>query len=178
MKRTQPTPKSLSPRLPAPACPNLGCLLKTVMKSTPLPLLLVVQVALAAPETRFEKRAREKQEIGRSITWPLHEPLIFHLRRGDHWEDWSDFYARQHDPANIQRLADVGTRWERLHFYKPSAPFAVRLKQQIPGTVKAVKLFSPQSDEPQELTFTAERGRIAFTAPALPLYAMIVVENH
>lgn len=69
-------------------------------------------------ETRFEKSARQKQQIAEKIVWPNHEPLVFYLRRGRRMENWPQVYERQHAPDNVKMMADVGSRMERLHFYK------------------------------------------------------------
>ncbi len=69
-------------------------------------------------ETRFEKSAREKQQIAEQIVWPNHEPLIFYLRRGRRMENWPEIYEKQHTPENVKLMHNVGSRIERLHFYK------------------------------------------------------------
>lgn len=80
--------------------------------------LLLLTLPTAPAETRWEKSARARQTIAAQITWPDHEPLQFVLRRGDHEEDVVDRYRQMHDPANIRRMAELGTQIERLHFYK------------------------------------------------------------
>ena len=69
-------------------------------------------------ETRFEKTAREKRQIAEQIVWPNHEPLVFYLRRGRRMENWPQIYEKQHTPENVKLMHDVGSRMERLHFYK------------------------------------------------------------
>jgi hypothetical protein len=86
-------------------------------------LLLILEVLTALDtgiraETRFEKRARQKQAIASQIVWFNHEPLVFYIRRGRMWEDWPAIYERQHAPENIQLMADIGVPYGRLHFYK------------------------------------------------------------
>ncbi len=80
--------------------------------------LLAVAPASARAETRWERTAREKREIAKSVIWPSHEPLMFSLRRGGHSEDLPDIYERQHAPGNLQDMARAGVRFGRLHFYK------------------------------------------------------------
>ena len=81
-------------------------------------VMIFVCVAQLPAETRWEQRSREKQQMRQGIAWPSHEPLRFHLRRGTRTEDWPEVYERQHDPANIKRMADLGVQMLRLHFYK------------------------------------------------------------
>jgi len=69
-------------------------------------------------ETRFEKSARQKRQIAKTIIWPRHEPLVFYLRRGRRMENWPQFYQAQHAPENVRMMANAGSKMERLHFYK------------------------------------------------------------
>ena len=55
------------------------------------------------------------------------------------------------------------------------APFGVTVKKQFIGEVKSVQAFSPDADEPVSLSFTVEGDRIHFKAPAIKVYAMIVI---
>ena len=57
------------------------------------------------------------------------------------------------------------------------APFAVRLKKQMDGRVKSVRLFAPESDEPAQLQFTEQNGQVTFTVPGMTRYSMIVVSH-
>jgi hypothetical protein len=57
------------------------------------------------------------------------------------------------------------------------APFPVLLKKQIKQKVASVNFFSPEFDEPKQLKFTDEAGRVSFTVPAMKLYSMIVVSH-
>jgi hypothetical protein len=68
--------------------------------------------------TRWEIRAKQKNELNRGITWPTHEPLEFLLRRGDHFDDEPDRYPKMSDPDNLKRMADAGIRYCRFYFYK------------------------------------------------------------
>jgi hypothetical protein len=103
--------------------------------------LMVVLVQLGTvpmwvqAESRFEQRARKKQEIARKITWPSHEPVFFMLRRGNHPEDFLEFYERQHAPENIQLMADAGVRYGRLHFYK-----GLGLEMEMPEIMKSKQM--------------------------------------
>jgi len=84
-------------------------------------ILLALQAVFSAPlpaETRWERSARKKQEITKDVVWPIHEPLMFYLRRGTHAEDWPQIYERQHAPDNVKRMAEADVRLLRLHFYK------------------------------------------------------------
>jgi hypothetical protein len=69
-------------------------------------------------QTRWEIRAKQKNELNRGITWPTHEPLDFLLRRGDHSDDEPDRYPKMSDPDNLKRMADAGIRYGRFYFYK------------------------------------------------------------
>jgi hypothetical protein len=68
--------------------------------------------------TRWELRAKQKNELNQGITWLTHEPLDFLLRRGDHFDDEPDRYQKMCDPDNLKRMADAGIRYGRLYFYK------------------------------------------------------------
>jgi hypothetical protein len=59
----------------------------------------------------------------------------------------------------------------------PVAPFAVTLRKQFSGPVKSVTVFSPESDDPRTVSFKESAGSINFTAPAMRIYAMIVVAH-
>jgi hypothetical protein len=56
-----------------------------------------------------------------------------------------------------------------------TAPFAVALRKQYDGAVKSVLWVSPERDEAVALTFQEAGNTVKFTAPAMKLYAMIVV---
>jgi hypothetical protein len=72
----------------------------------------------ASADTRWARSAARKRELTKDVSWPNHEPFIFLQRRGTHFEDEADIYERQHDPANIHKMAEAGVRYGRLHFYK------------------------------------------------------------
>jgi hypothetical protein len=82
-------------------------------------------------ETRWEKSARARQEAAQGIIWFNHEPLIFPLRRGGHFENWQDLYEQQHSAENIVAMARAGVRYGRLHFYK-----GLGLKLEMPEMLK------------------------------------------
>ncbi len=69
-------------------------------------------------QTQWQRSAQEKKELAKGVVWTTHEPLDFLLRRGDHFDDEADRYARMYDPENLKRMADAGVRWGRLYFYK------------------------------------------------------------
>jgi hypothetical protein len=94
---------------------SLKCVKKFCIVST---LVLICLDICVFAETRFEKSARQKQQLAEKIVWPNHEPLVFYLRRGRRMENWPQVYERQHDPDNVKMMADVGSKMERLHFYK------------------------------------------------------------
>ena len=100
---------------------------------------LIVQVFLLPSvvwaETRFEKSARQKQQIAEQIIWPNHEPLIFYLRRGRRMENWPEIYEKQHTPENVKLMHDVGSKIERLHFYKGCG-----LGVEMPEIEKTIKM--------------------------------------
>jgi len=68
--------------------------------------------------TRWERSAGENRQLTTNITWLTHEPLVFLMRRGDHFNDEPDRYARMSDPENIKRMADAGVRYAMIYFYK------------------------------------------------------------
>jgi hypothetical protein len=68
--------------------------------------------------TRWERSAETNRQLIKNITWLTHEPLDFLLRRGDHFDDEPERYARMGDPENIQRMADAGVRYAMIYFYK------------------------------------------------------------
>jgi hypothetical protein len=86
-------------------------------------------------ESRFERSARQKQDMAAKITWPNQEPTMFSLRRGNHGEDIIETNERQHDPSNIQLMAEVGVRSARLHFWK-----GLGLDMQMPGIRKSQQM--------------------------------------
>ena len=55
------------------------------------------------------------------------------------------------------------------------APFEVTLRKQFPGATKSVTRFSPEADEPVNLSFKESGGSVTFTVPAMRTYSMIVV---
>jgi len=72
----------------------------------------------SAPLTRWQRSAQTNQALADNITWLTHEPLDFLLRRGDHFDDEPERYARMGDPENIRRMADAGVRYAMIYFYK------------------------------------------------------------
>ena len=68
--------------------------------------------------SRFERRSLEKREEAGKILWLTHEPVHFGLRRGRVSEDMPERYLKQHEPENLERMARLGSRYGRLHFYK------------------------------------------------------------
>ena len=58
----------------------------------------------------------------------------------------------------------------------PTSPFPVRLRSQFADRKAAsVQFFAPENDDPKKLEFTERGGEIAFTAPPVKRYSMIVV---
>jgi Beta-galactosidase len=93
------------------------------------PLLTAVEAKAAKPDdeqsesasrrlTQWERRARENRKLASDITWLTHEPLSFLLRRGDHFDDEPERYARLESPENIRRMANAGVRYAMIYFYK------------------------------------------------------------
>ena len=87
------------------------------------PILLLATVFIFAgfsseEMSRFEKRSLEKQEEASKILRLTHEPVHFGLRRGRVSEDMPERYLKQHEPENLERMARLGSRYGRLHFYK------------------------------------------------------------
>jgi hypothetical protein len=72
----------------------------------------------SAPQTRWEKSARQKNEQTKGITWMTHEPIDFLCRRGDHFDDEAARYQQMCEPENIKRMAAAGVRFGRIYFYK------------------------------------------------------------
>ena len=68
--------------------------------------------------TRWARRAQEKLAKTKDITWLTHEPIDFVLRRGDHFDNEPDHYAKMLDPENIKRMAAAGIIYGRIFFYK------------------------------------------------------------
>ena len=68
--------------------------------------------------TRWEVSARKNRELSENVTWLTHEPLDFLLRRGDHFDDEPDRYARMGNPENIKLMAAAGVRYAMIYFYK------------------------------------------------------------
>ena len=90
-------------------------------------LCLLVRTALSAetstnssagPLTRWQQAAQENKRLSKDIIWLTHEPLDFLLRRGDHFDDEPDHYARMGVPENIKQMADAGVRYAMIYFYK------------------------------------------------------------
>ncbi|HVT89193.1 MAG TPA: alpha-amylase family protein [Tepidisphaeraceae bacterium] len=81
-------------------------------------LLLVIPFSQALAQTKWERQAAQKREIAKDITWLTHEPIEFLYRRGDHFDDEADRYARMGDPENIKRMAAAGVKYGRVFFYK------------------------------------------------------------
>jgi len=100
-----------------------------------LMLQMFLLPSVVQAETRFEKSAREKQQIAEQIVWPNHEPLIFYLRRGRRMENWPEIYEKQHAPENVKLMHDVGSRMERLHFYK-----GLGLDMEMPEIRKTIEM--------------------------------------
>lgn len=94
------------------------------MKYGLLLLLFCVNAVLAqapsniTPQTRWQRRAQQKQKLVKDVTWTTHEPILFLFRRGGHFDDEPERYQRMYDPENLKRMADAGVRYGRLFFYK------------------------------------------------------------
>ena len=82
--------------------------------ATPLP----AQETNVSSPTRWEVRAKQKNELNQDITWLTHEPLDFLMRRGDHFDDEPERYRKMIDPGNLKQMADAGIRYGRIYFYK------------------------------------------------------------
>jgi Beta-galactosidase len=80
----------------------------------------------------------------------------------------------------MELLARVKTNETIAHFVNfdrenEIAPFAVTLRKQFPGATKSVTRFSPEADQPVNLSFKESGGSVTFIVPAMRTYAMIVV---
>lgn len=84
----------------------------------PLASLLTLTVFSAERLSRFEKSSLAKQEEANKIIFLTHEPIHFNLRRGRGSEDMMERYLKQHERENLERMARLGSRYGRLHFYK------------------------------------------------------------
>jgi hypothetical protein len=71
-----------------------------------------------APLTHWTRAAQENRKQTKDIVWLTHEPLDFLLRRGDHFDDEPERYARMTEPANLKKMADAGVRYAMIYFYK------------------------------------------------------------
>lgn len=82
----------------------------------------------------------------------------------------------------MELLTRAETRETIAHFvnfdrqHKPAA-FRVTVARQMPGPVKSVVCFSPDSNEPTPLKFEEADGHVSFVAPAMRLYSMIVISQ-
>ncbi len=56
-------------------------------------------------------------------------------------------------------------------------PFEVKVLRQYDRSVKEVKLFSPESDEPQKLAFKDDGTSVRFSVPETGLYTMLVISH-
>jgi hypothetical protein len=72
----------------------------------------------AAGQTRWERRAQQKQKLAQGVIGLTHEPIEFLMRRGDHFDDEPEHYQQLCDPENIKRMAAAGMGYGRLFFYK------------------------------------------------------------
>jgi hypothetical protein len=59
---------------------------------------------------------------------------------------------------------------------KGLSPIDMDVKNQFPSPVKTVACYSPEGDDPINLSFQETGGRVKFTAPAAKAYAMIVMK--
>jgi hypothetical protein len=72
----------------------------------------------AESQTRWQRSAERKRELAKDVTWLTHEPLVFMLRRGGHFEDEPQRYERMYERKNLEKMAAAGARFGRLFFYK------------------------------------------------------------
>jgi hypothetical protein len=82
----------------------------------------------------------------------------------------------------MELLTRPKTRETIAHFVNfdrqhPLAPFPVAVRKQFAGRVKSVLCFSPEKDEPASLGFKESSETVAFTAPGMKLYSMVVVSQ-
>jgi hypothetical protein len=68
--------------------------------------------------TRWQLSSSRKREMVRDVVWLTHEPLVFLLRRGSHFDDEQQRYERMYERENIEKMAAAGVRFGRLFFYK------------------------------------------------------------
>lgn len=89
--------------------------------------------------TRWEQSANENRRLSSDVVWLTHEPIDFLFRRGDHFDDEPERYARMEEPANIKRMADAGVRYAMIYFYKgfgleyerPSMEHSKRMAEEL-----------------------------------------------
>ena len=67
---------------------------------------------------RWEQAARQGRAAAEGITWFTHEPMEFLARRGDHYNDDPERYARMNDPENIRHMGRAGVKYGLIYFYK------------------------------------------------------------
>jgi hypothetical protein len=82
----------------------------------------------------------------------------------------AEMYVRPETHETIVHFVN----FDRKH---PLSPFAVTVKKQFNGPVKAVKVFSLDADDPVSLPFQDNDGKITFTVPSMRIYSMIVISS-
>jgi len=76
------------------------------------------KLSATSNQTRWQRLADSKRELAKDVVWLTHEPLVFLLRRGGHYDDEVERYKRMYEPGNLERMAAAGVRFGRVFFYK------------------------------------------------------------
>lgn len=82
----------------------------------------------------------------------------------------AELYVRPETRETIVHFVN----FDRKH---PVDAFTVSVKKQFASPVTAVKVFSPDTDDPVLLPFQDSGGKVTFTAPSMRLYSMIVISS-
>jgi hypothetical protein len=77
----------------------------------------------------------------------------------------------------VKRAATKETIVHFVNFDRKNSvePFEAKVRKQFSGGVTSVLCFLPERDEPVALKFEEREDGVAFTVPAMELYAMVVL---
>ena len=82
----------------------------------------------------------------------------------------------------MELLTRDETRETIAHFInfnqeKNTGAFEVKVRKQYDGKVKSVRCFTPDADDPVNLTFEEADGKVVLTVPDTRLYSMVVISQ-
>jgi hypothetical protein len=83
-----------------------------------IPCVFADTATNSTPQTRWQLSAETGEKLAKDIVWQTHEPLDFLLRRGDHFDDEPEHYAKMATSENIKHMADAGVRYAMIYFEK------------------------------------------------------------